>query len=341
MKEEQMTDSEHQNTCRGATAGYLVDNLAVTVITDNYYDKLRPDQKIARRAKFPHGSSMHGEHGLSYHVEASTSGRTHAFMFDYGVEGEAIVKNMKLLEIDLGSLEAFALSHGHYDHWGSLIFLLNRHRGLIKKGIPLYVGEEVFARRFARPPAKADRPGNNAEDAEDLGQLAREEIERLGLVQIVEITEPTEVVPGAFLTGNIERVTTYEKGFARLLIQRGDALEPDLFKGEQALTFNVKEKGLVVVSSCAHAGIINTVKHAQKVTGIEHVHAVLGGFHLTGAEPALIEQTVADMKRIAPDYIVPMHCTGFEAITAFAKEMPEQFVLNTVGTRYVFGSGEL
>ena len=124
------------------------------------------------------------------------------------------------------------------------------------------------------------------------------------------------------------------------LSRRGDILEPDLFQGEQALVFNLKEKGLVVVSSCAHAGIINTIRHAQKITGVEHVHAVLGGFHLTGAEPALIEQTVADMKSIHPDYIAPMHCTGFEAITAFAREMPEEFILNTAGTRYVFGREE-
>lgn len=334
-----MADYREQSEWRGA-GDCIVDSLVVTVITDNYYDKLRPDQKIAHRAKIAHGTSMHGEHGLSYHIEVSASGRTQAFMFDYGVEGEGVVKNMKLLEIDPGSLAAFALSHGHYDHWGSLMYLLKGQGAKIKKGIPLYVGEEAFARRFARPPAKADRPGGAAEDAEDLGQLAREEIERLGIVKIVEITSPTEVVPGAFLTGNIERVTAYEKGFARLLIKRGNTLEPDSFQGEQALVFNVKEKGLVVVSSCAHAGIINTIRHAQKITGVEHVHAVLGGFHLTGAEPALIEQTVADMKRIHPDYIAPMHCTGFEAITAFAGEMPEQFILNTAGTRYVFGGEE-
>jgi 7,8-dihydropterin-6-yl-methyl-4-(beta-D-ribofuranosyl)aminobenzene 5'-phosphate synthase len=332
-----MQINEHQNAGRSATAGVPVDTLAVTVVTDNYYDKLRPDQKIARRARIGHGTSMHSEHGLSYHIEVTTSGRTQAFMFDYGVEGEGVAKNMKLLKIDLGRLEAFALSHGHYDHWGSLIYLLKKHKALIRKGAPLYVGEETFARRFSRPPA---RPGDPPKDAEDLGQLAREKIERLGLVGIVEITSPTEVVPGAFLTGNIERVTAYEKGFARLLVKRGKALEPDSFPGEQALVFNVKEKGLVVVSSCAHAGIINTIRHAQKITGVEHVLAVLGGFHLTGAEPALIEQTLAEMKRIDPDYIVPMHCTGFEAITAFAREMPEQFILNTAGTRYVFGAGE-
>ena len=332
---------DHEEGCGcGATGVHPVDSLAVTVITDNYYDRLRPDQKIARRAKIAHGNSMHSEHGLSYHIEATASGRTQAFMFDYGVEGEPIVKNMKLLGIDLDRLEAFALSHGHYDHWGSLIYLLKKHKARIKRDTPLYVGEEAFARRFSRPPAKGDQPGDAQKEPEDLGQLAREKIERLGLVEIVEITSPTEVVPGAFLTGNIERVTAYEKGLARHLVKRGKALEHDSFPGEQALVFNVREKGLVVVSSCAHAGIINTIRHAQKISGVEHVHAVLGGFHLTGAEPALIEQTLADMKRIHPDYIAPMHCTGFEAITAFAREMPEQFILNTVGTRYVFGPGE-
>lgn len=98
---------------------------------------------------------------------------------------------------------------------------------------------------------------------------------------------------------------------------------------------NAKGKGLVVVSGCAHRGIVNTVKHAQKMTGIEKVHAVVGGFHLTGAKPEVIQKTIADIKAIRPDYIVPTHCTGFEAISAFAREMPDQFILNTVGTRYI------
>ena len=100
---------------------------------------------------------------------------------------------------------------------------------------------------------------------------------------------------------------------------------------------NVKGKGLVVIGGCSHAGIINTVKHAQKVTGAPHVHAVLGGFHLTGPifEP-IIGPTIEKMKKIGPDIVVPMHCTGWNAINQFAKEMPDQFVLNTVGTKYVF-----
>ena len=97
---------------------------------------------------------------------------------------------------------------------------------------------------------------------------------------------------------------------------------------------NAKGKGLVVLTACAHRGVVNTVRHAQKMTGIDKVHAIIGGFHLTGASPELIEKTIADVKALRPDYVVPTHCTGFEAMTAFARAMPEQFILNTAGTRY-------
>ena len=102
------------------------------------------------------------------------------------------------------------------------------------------------------------------------------------------------------------------------------------------MVFNVRGKGLVVASGCAHRGIVNAVKQAQKISGIEKVYAVLGGFHLTGAKPEIIQRTIADIKTVGPDYIIPTHCTGFPAITAFAREMPDQFILSTVGTRFSF-----
>ena len=102
--------------------------------------------------------------------------------------------------------------------------------------------------------------------------------------------------------------------------------------------FNVKGKGLVVITSCAHAGVVNTTKQAQKVAGIEKVHAIIGGFHLIGTRPEIIQRTVADIKAIAPDLIVPMHCTRFETMAVVAKDMPDQFFLNTVGTQYTFGA---
>jgi 7,8-dihydropterin-6-yl-methyl-4-(beta-D-ribofuranosyl)aminobenzene 5'-phosphate synthase len=112
----------------------------------------------------------------------------------------------------------------------------------------------------------------------------------------------------------------------------------DNFLGEQSVVLNAKGQGLVVLTGCGHVGVVNTVKHAQKITGIKKVHAIMGGFHLTEAKEELIQRTVADIKAIAPDYVVPMHCTGFEATGVFAKEMPDQFILNTVGTRYLFSA---
>ena len=327
----------------GATVAYgsvkipEVEKLVITVITDNYGDCLRPNEKppdfkVAKRYQIIPGTSIHSEHGLAYYIETVVDSKSHAFMFDYGLDFHGVSRNMELLDIDVRSLEALGLSHGHFDHYSNLVPILKYNRTKIRKGIPLYLGEEAFARRFVNyPKGLFDLSGLS-----DLEQLKRDEIETLGLVKIVEFKEPTPIVPGAYFTGNIERVTEYEKGSPILFIKRGDKMELDLFMGEQSLIFNVKGKGLVVVSSCAHAGIVNTVKHAQKITGIDKIHAVMGGFHLLLAPLAKIQKTVADIKAINPDYVVPMHCAGFEAIMTFAREMPEQFILNTAGTRYIF-----
>jgi 7,8-dihydropterin-6-yl-methyl-4-(beta-D-ribofuranosyl)aminobenzene 5'-phosphate synthase len=310
-----------------------VEKLTITVITDNYYDCLRPNYKIAKRYMINPGTSIHSEHGLAYFIETVVNGRSHTFLFDYGLDFQGVAKNMELLDIDVKKLEALGLSHGHFDHFGNLVAILRYQQSKIRRGIPLYVGEEAFAHRFANLPVG---PFDPLRGLLDLGQLKREEIETLGLVKIVDIKGSTSIVPGAYLTGNIKRVTEYEKGSPILLIKRGDKLELDSFMGEQSLFFVVKRKGLVVVSSCAHAGIVNTVKHAQKITGIEKVHAVIGGFHLIGSNSEVIQRTIADIKAIAPEYIVPMHCTGFEAIMTFAQEMPDRFIINTAGTRYLF-----
>lgn len=307
-----------------------IESLIVTVITDNYYDALRPDTAISKQFRTAPNASMHAEHGLSFFIETVINGSSTGFMFDYGVDARSIISNMSLLGIDLGKAGALGLSHGHFDHWGGLIDILKQNRSKIAKGTPLYLGVEAFAQRYS---------GRfSMENPASLGQLDREEIESLGTVRIVEIREPREVIPGCYLTGNIERATEYEKIPPSLLIKRGEKLEGELLEGEQAVMCKVKGKGLVVISGCAHAGIVNTVKHAQKIAGGDRVHAVIGGFHLVNAKPDNIEKTVADIKQIAPDYIVPTHCTGFEAMTIFAKEMPEQFILNTAGTRYTFST---
>ena len=311
-------------TARGVTE---VDKLTVWVLTDNYYDANRADIKNTKRYRSMPGKSIHAEHGISYYIETLVSGKASTCMYDFGLDPVGVLNNIALLGIEVGKTNAFSLSHGHYDHYTSAASILKQNQSRIAGGTPFYVGEEAFAQRFAL------RPG--AKEPTDLGQLKKEDLEAFG-VKVVEVKNPAEIVPGAYFTGNIERVTAYEKVPKTFLIKRGENLEPDTFPGEQALFFKIKGKGLVVLSGCAHAGIVNTIRQAQKVAGTDKIHAIMGGFHLINAKPEIIQSTVADIKAMKPDMIVPAHCTGFEAIVAFSREMPNEFVMNTAGTKYTF-----
>ncbi len=316
------------NQAHGAVNMREVDRVAITIITDNYYDALRPDAPAAKRFRTLPGTWIHAEHGLAYFIETISNGEAGGFMFDYGLDAQGVRRNMDVLGIDVGRTDGFGLSHGHFDHWGAFTEMLAMNRAKIKKGTPLYLGEGAFERRYSLVPGTADR--------RDIGRLNKADIEASGLVRIVEIKGPTEVMAGGYFSGPVEQATAYEQVSPALLVQQGDAVVVDSFPGEQAMAFNLKGRGLVVLSGCAHRGIVNTVKHVQKMSGIGKVYAVVGGFHLVNAKPEVIERTIADMKSINPAYVVPAHCTGFEATMAFSKAMPERFILNTAGTRYTF-----
>jgi len=302
------------------------ENIMITIITDNYTETTRRSYKIANR--YAGGDLLYAEHGLSCHIETVVDGRPHSLLFDFGPTFPGLGRNMDALKIDSEKLEALAFSHGHRDHCGGLIELLKSRREKIPKGIPLYVGEEAFAER-----GRGKRPDDVRVDHRP---PKKEDIEGLGFVKVVEIKEPTPIASGVYLTGRIEKVTDYEKVDPGRWVKRGGNFEQENFIGEQSVVLNLKGKGLVVLTGCAHVGVVNTVKHAQRMTGVGKVHAIMGGFHLTGAREEIIQRTVADIKATAPDYIMPMHCTGFEAMVAFSKEMPDQFILNTVGTKYIF-----
>jgi 7,8-dihydropterin-6-yl-methyl-4-(beta-D-ribofuranosyl)aminobenzene 5'-phosphate synthase len=304
------------------------EKIIITVITDNLADMIRPSYKIAKRHMGPSilESALHAEHGLAYQIETVVNGESHSCLFDFGVDPQGVMRNMKLLNIDFAKVDALGLSHDHFDHQAALIEILKAKKEEFRKGIPLYVGEQCFVGTFARIPTG---------QIISLLALKREDIEGLGFVKIVEIKGPTPIIPGAYLPGRVEQVTDYEKLQPMFVAKKGNEYVQETFPGEQAVILNAKGKGLVVLSSCAHRGIVNTVKHAQKMTGIEKVYLVMGGFHLTGAKPEVIQKTIADIKAINPEYIVPTHCTGFEAISAFAKEMPDRFILNTAGTKYI------
>ncbi len=229
------------------------------------------------------------------------------------------------MKIDLGKVEALILSHGHFDHFFALDKILNS----IPKGIPLILHPEAFLnRRLNIAPLGIQVP---------LPPLPENSLKEAG-IEIRKIKEDSVLASNRVLVlGEVERVIEFEKGFPWAEAEVNGSWVKDPFPDDRGVAVQVKNKGLVVIGGCSHAGIINTVKHAQKITGGTKVYAVLGGFHLTGAifDP-IIKPTIEEMKKISPQFVVPTHCTGWKAINEFAREMPEQFLLNSVGTTYIF-----
>ncbi|MBC7105969.1 MAG: MBL fold metallo-hydrolase, partial [Firmicutes bacterium] len=282
--------------------------VAILALMDNFFDGLLPSTPVARRRRglaapgpvAPLPPPLTAEHGLSFLVEVATGGRTHTVLFDFGGSEDGVLRNLAPLKVDLGKVEALVLSHGHFDHFTGL-------EGLAKglpRGLTLYAGPEAFHRRFLARPDGA---------LVDLGRLDPEGVRGLGL-EIREVREPREILPGVLVTGPIPRVTPFERGAPALLVERDGERHTDDFPGELGLVFNLAGKGLVVLTACAHAGVVNTVKWAAEVTGEEKVYAVLGGFHLSGAPGEVVRSTVESLKALGPRYVVPMHCTGFSAV---------------------------
>lgn len=306
------------------------DRVEITVLADNYTDVfLSGTERVKRPPHVMDGNVIRGllaDHGLSVLIDVFEGSKQYRLLFDTGQVDAVVPWNIESLGICLQNVEAVAIGHGHHDHFGGLIRLYKE--GLVPRSAPLYVHPEVFSQRHV-----AFRDGTWAR----MPQMTRRPLNYLG-VQIIENKNPSLLASGlALLTGEVERVTDFEPGFPLgRRFEDGEMKMDTMIRDEQALILNVKNKGLVIISSCGHPGLINTVMYARRLTNENRIYFVIGGFHLTGPvfEP-VIEPTIAEMKKLAPEIIVPCHCTGWKAISRFAVETPDQFVLNSVGTRYI------
>jgi 7,8-dihydropterin-6-yl-methyl-4-(beta-D-ribofuranosyl)aminobenzene 5'-phosphate synthase len=226
-------------------------------------------------------------------------------------------------------VEAVVLSHGHNDHTGGFEKLTKM---LGKKSIPFIVHPMVFRHpRYLKVPVKDMKIF--------FSPLEREQIAAAGL-KLIESTLPIAILDGTVLfLGEIPHKTDFEKGFPAAHYQEDGQEKWDPIEDDTSIVMHLQGKGLVILSGCAHAGIVNTVNYAKEVTGIDKVHAVMGGFHLSGMLfEGIIGRTVAEMEKINPDYIIPCHCTGRKAIMEFEKVMPGKFILNMSGTKMTFVS---
>jgi len=312
-----------------------VDKVEILTLQDNYIDITAMDNSsVITRAAPIEGmeikKSILAEHGFSALVTVTEGEKRRSVLFDFGFSEDGAARNAALLTADLGSVEALALSHGHSDHTGALARfadMLPRDKGKI----PFVAHPGVFGE---------SRYLKLAEEFKiHFPKFSRDTVNNLGF-DLVETAEPYPLLGGTCLfLGQIPRETAYEKGFpiAHHVVDGTESWDP--IEDDTALAINVRGKGLVVLTGCAHAGIVNTVRHAMSITGISQLYAVMGGFHLSGPffEP-IIEQTTNDLKEMGPTYVIPTHCTGRKAIMHMEQVMPEQFILNMSGTTLTFAA---
>jgi len=330
-----------------------VDSLAVRIVVDSYQFAVVPGKTLegleiehfgwGLRPDIPPNRTLSSEFGLSMHVESRRGARTRNLLVDFGYTPQALINNIELLGIDPARLDALVLSHGHYDHFGGLVGFLQKYRSKLPAKLPFYVGgEDCFcSREWTAPPVHGD-----------FGTLDRRALKAADLA-VTYAEGPSLIAEHGFTTGQIglqsfEKLlspTTMKVGLEKGLgcyaqrlpeDERSKARVPDQFRHEIATVFNLEGKGLVLLTSCSHRGVVNAIEQAQAASGIEKIHALIGGFHLAPYPPEYVRATVAALKELNIDYIIPLHCTGEPFYDEARAAMPGKILRANTGSCFRF-----
>ena len=334
----------------------VIDQLTVREITDNTHDIFLKGTRLpgltVSRTGFPaaaQGKTLESEWGLALHIESHKGAETRRYLLDFGYTPDVYANNVELMKINLAEVDALIISHGHYDHIGGLMGLLEADRSRMRKDLRLYTGgEDNFCHRGF---PNADGSYTN------FPPLDRRALRALGVEPVLSET-PLIIEGHAFTTGAVPR-TSIEHVLPNSWVAFGvkdglgcdtgaymnhhftaDELAgkpvPDQHWHEHATCFRLGDRGLVVISSCGHAGIINTLRRAQEITGIDKIYALVGGFHLAPAPDDYLRQVMAELKKFDMEHVLPMHCSGQNFIDLAKQEMPEKLVLCGTGSSYTF-----
>jgi 7,8-dihydropterin-6-yl-methyl-4-(beta-D-ribofuranosyl)aminobenzene 5'-phosphate synthase len=316
-------------------------DVEITVLVDNRADLLvKSTDTVKRFFKEP----LLAEHGFAALVDLKDVGTR--ILWDAGMTKTVLLENARRMEIDLSKVDKIALSHGHGDHYTAMAGVISqssRIPGPREWGKDTPVEEiraYVSGRRtplIAHPAAFRERWGTGKDGKKHGPSLVpRREWEAAG-AEIVLAEGPSRLGPGCWTTGYVPRLSFEKAGIPpRRSYREGDAFIPDQIEDDQSIVINVRGKGLVVLTGCAHAGVLNTIHCAREISGVDRVWAILGGFHLAPADDEDIQRTIDAVQELEPALVAPTHCSGFKAIGQFARQMPDAFVEGAVGTRYLF-----
>jgi 7,8-dihydropterin-6-yl-methyl-4-(beta-D-ribofuranosyl)aminobenzene 5'-phosphate synthase len=333
-----------------------VDSINITILVDNITDRLLPSLSLVKRPPLISNKRFNkppiAEHGFSTLVEISYKYKDKKilkkFLFDTGVSKNGIIYNSNIFGINFEDIETIILSHGHFDHISGLISVLKK----INKPIEIITHPDAFLRRWVVFPdgRKARMDTLDEGEIKEFGGIIIKNSDINYLPRLKTKINPKDYIDNnisnnnnnnrILITGEIPRITKFEKGFP-LQFKEGkdenDLIADPFVKDDQALVILLKNKGLVILTGCGHAGIINTVNYATKVTGIKKVYAIIGGFHLTGeGYEESIPLTISELLKINPEYIIPCHCTGWKASNEIIKSMPKKYIQTSVGSTFCF-----
>jgi len=315
-----------------------IDKLEIFVLMDNVSDPFTASHDGLRWNEFQYQFGVRKQqemcgaiqcracNGLSLLLKIYQQDKVHTLLFDTGPDDGLVVENAKRLGINLTEVDAIILSHGHFDHFGGTLSVLN---AIGKHDLPIYVHPELFLPRAFQRKDDLIKVSNN---------LTAELVESHG-GRVVESTQPIELFNKSLLiTGEVPRNTSYETGNPNenRLVNNQWKKSPDIID-ERCIILNLKNKGICVFTGCGHTGVINAIEHSKDLLKTDKVHFIMGGFHLAGKEYVnRISPTIADLERIDPNYIITGHCTGRQAQTELTQVFGDKHIPYGVGTVFRF-----
>ncbi|MTI79281.1 MAG: MBL fold metallo-hydrolase [Firmicutes bacterium] len=252
------------------------------------------------------------EHGLSFLIEYNN----HKILFDTG-QGPSATANAKMLGIDFKELDFIVLSHGHYDHSGGLYSILRKSGPL-----DIYAHPNALEQKYKLLPPRSYRATGLPDPVQELKNSG---------AHFKLNHETTEIIPGLFLTGEIPRLTKYETVNPSHYVERDGSYIPDPMPDDQAMVVETKN-GPVIITGCAHAGVVNTLRYGAKICGTDYIYALVGGTHLYEASTEQVDQTIEELKQLKAKKIATCHCTGFKAQMAIYQTFGDDFITNNTGS---------
>ncbi|MEM1658301.1 MAG: MBL fold metallo-hydrolase [Candidatus Jordarchaeales archaeon] len=316
----------------------------ITVLADNTVNPiLRVDERFTGYVYHAGTAGCLGEHGLSLLLQVGTKHGTRTILFDTCGPKGTLINNMNELKVDPSSIEKVVVSHGHYDHFGSLIRLMDE----LSPEAEVILHPDVFRSKYV---LRGELSGKDIRvSKETLEKLAREgkaaklpqldrklveQIARARKLRIVEATGPVELAPGVWASGEIP-IQHREELSTGFYVEAGEKIMPDYFNDEKSIYVKVEGKGVIVLTGCCHKGLINTIEDAQRLSGERNVYAIIGGLHMIHASQHRINWTIEQLKEINPKIVSPLHCSGIKFTVHLLNRLPEKTIFSSVGTTFI------